>query len=113
MVTVAIAGGTGSVGQTIKDALKENPKYNVIVLARKVPEAKDASVPVFAVDYNDTEVVTKILEKNNVHTVISTIQLITPDSGMSERNLVKSAAKSSPTKRFVASDWGVPTPSER
>jgi len=36
MVKVAVAGGTGSVGRTIVDALKENPKHEVIVLARKV-----------------------------------------------------------------------------
>ena len=36
MVTVAVAGGTGNVGRTFVDVLKENPKHNVIVLSRKV-----------------------------------------------------------------------------
>lgn len=36
MVVVAVAGGTGSVGKTIVDALKADGTYEVIVLARKV-----------------------------------------------------------------------------
>jgi len=36
MVTVAVAGGSGNVGLTIVDALKESPKHKVIVLVRKV-----------------------------------------------------------------------------
>ena len=36
MVTVAIAGGTGKIGLTIAEVLKENLKHKVIVLSRKV-----------------------------------------------------------------------------
>lgn len=36
MVIVAVVGGTGNVGKTLVDALKENGKYEVIVFARKV-----------------------------------------------------------------------------
>jgi nucleoside-diphosphate-sugar epimerase len=36
MVTVAVAGGTGDLGRTIVDALKESPNHKVIVLARQV-----------------------------------------------------------------------------
>lgn len=36
MVVVAVVGGTGNVGKTLVDALKENGKYEVIVFARKV-----------------------------------------------------------------------------
>lgn len=36
MVKVAIAGGTGDVGRTILEVIKDNPSHEVIVLTRKV-----------------------------------------------------------------------------
>lgn len=56
------------------------------------------------------EAVAKILTENNVHTVISSIFVVLPDSGEAEINIVKAAAQSAPTKRFIASDWGLPRP---
>lgn len=38
MATVAVAGGSGRVGRTIVDALRDSPKHDVIVLTRKVTE---------------------------------------------------------------------------
>lgn len=69
--------------------------------------------PLINVDYNDINAVTNVLEKYNVDTVISTISVITPESGASERSLIKAAAKATPTKRFIQNDWGVPVPLER
>lgn len=36
MVNVAIAGGTGDVGRTILEVLKESTKHQAFVLSRKV-----------------------------------------------------------------------------
>ena len=36
MVNVAVLGGSGHVGKTIVDALKEHPSHTVIVLGRQV-----------------------------------------------------------------------------
>lgn len=69
--------------------------------------------PLISVDYNDISAVTNILEKYNVHTVISAISVITPESGAAECSLIKAAAKAAPTKRFIQSDWGVPAPLEK
>ena len=66
----------------------------------------------FAVDYNDVEQLTKTLEENNVHTVISAIVMFDPAAAQAEVNLVAAAAKSSPTKRFVASNWGTASPDD-
>ncbi len=77
----------------------------------QIPEGGSA-VPVFAVDYNDVEQLTKTLEENNVHTVISTIVMFDPAAAQAEVNLVAAADKSSPTKRFVASNWGNASPDE-
>lgn len=65
------------------------------------------------VDYGDIDAVANILEEHNVHTVISAIKVIAPEAGVSEVNLIKAAAKSSPTKRFIQSEWGVPIPQEK
>jgi len=111
MVVVAIVGGMGNVGKTLVDAFKESEKHEVIVLSRKIPEGGSAA-PVFAVDYNDIEQLTKTLDENNVHTVISTIVMMDPAAAKAEVNLVAAAAKSSPTKRFVASNWGAASPDE-
>ncbi|PNP48445.1 hypothetical protein TGAMA5MH_00483 [Trichoderma gamsii] len=111
--TIAIAGGSGNVGRTISDALVAAAKYKVIVLAREAPKDWSSSdPPLIKVDYNDINAVTNILEKHNVHTVISTISVIMPEAGAAERNLIKAAAEAAPTKRFVQSDWGVPAPLE-
>ncbi|GFP60409.1 oxidoreductase BOA1 [Trichoderma asperellum] len=99
--TIAIAGGTGNIGKTISDALVAAAKYKVIVLAREAPKNwSPRAPPVIKVDYDDINAVTNILEKHNVHTVISTISVITPESGAAERNLIKAAAKATPTKRL-------------
>ena len=130
MVVVAVAGGTGNVGKTLVDAFKEDGKHEVIALARKVskgavanhvrrlvadqrqvPEGGSA-VPVFAVDYNNVDQLTKTLEENHVHTVVSAIVMYDPTAAQAEGNLVAAAAKSSATKRFVASNWGNATPDD-
>ncbi|KAM0470208.1 hypothetical protein ACHAPX_010094 [Trichoderma viride] len=111
--TIVIAGGSGNVGRTISDALVAAAKHKVIVLARETPKDWSPSdPPLIKVDYNDINAVTHILETHNVHTVISTISVITPESGAAERNLIKAASKAAPTKRFIQSDWGVLAPSE-
>lgn len=69
-------------------------------------------MPVFAVDYNDVDQLVKTLEEKNVHTVISTIVMMDPTAAKAEANLVAAAAKSSPTKRFVASNWGAASPDD-
>jgi hypothetical protein len=52
----------------------------------------------------------KILSDNKVHTVISAIQVNAPEAAISELNLVQAAAKTNITKRFIASNWGIPFP---
>ena len=38
MAVIAVVGGTGNVGRTIVDALKQDGKHKVIVLTRKVSD---------------------------------------------------------------------------
>lgn len=66
----------------------------------------------FAVDYTDVEQLKDTLEKNNVHTVISTITMLDPVSAEAEQNMIVAADKAACTKRFVASSWGTATPED-
>ena len=77
----------------------------------QVPEGKSAA-KVIAVDYTDVEELTKTLEENNIHTVISTIVMYDPEAAQAERSFIAAADKSSCTKRFVVSNWGNGTPEE-
>ncbi|KAL6809366.1 hypothetical protein GGI42DRAFT_340498 [Trichoderma sp. SZMC 28013] len=111
--TIAIAGGTGNIGRTISDALVATAKYKVILLGRGAPKDLSPNAPpLINVNYNDIDAVANLLEEHNVRTIISAIKVITLESGVSEVNLIKAAAKSSPTKRFIQSEWGVPIPQE-
>lgn len=64
------------------------------------------------VDYFDVEHVAGILESKKIHTVTSTIAIISEAAGDSERALISAAEKSSQTKRFIASNWGGIIPSD-
>lgn len=129
MIVVAVVGGSGNVGKSIVDGFLEDGSHQVIVLGRKVssysypiilqhfndtlkvPE-ENSSVPMFAIDYDDVEKITQVLDDQKVHTVISTIVMYDSVAAKSERNLIAAAAKSGTVKRFVQSNWGDRTPED-
>lgn len=62
-----------------------------------------------AVSYDDVPGLTKMLEDNNVHTVISAITMMPIDgSTPKEVELIQAADASETTKRLISSDWGIP-----
>lgn len=63
-----------------------------------------------AVDYDEVGKLHHVLESNSVHTVVSTINVSSPESGVAEHNLVEAAALSKSTKRFISSDFAVRIP---
>jgi hypothetical protein len=65
------------------------------------------------VDYSNVESISKVLESNNVHIVISALSVRSAVEGESEMNLARAAAKSGPTKRFIASEYGTRAPTEK
>ncbi|KAF9870624.1 hypothetical protein CkaCkLH20_11930 [Colletotrichum karsti] len=111
MAVIAVAGGTGNVGRTIVEAIVAAGKHDVKILARKAnPELeKQVGASIIAVDYANIEATTKALEDNNVHTVISTINMM-PPSGEAppEIELIRAADASKTTKRIISSGWGIP-----
>jgi hypothetical protein len=66
-------------------------------------------VPTMQVDYVNVEETARILESNAVQVFVSALDLKTAQGGVAEVNLVAAAAKSSTTRRFMASDWALPT----
>jgi dTDP-4-dehydrorhamnose reductase len=78
----------------------------LVLTIGQVPNEDNAAAPAIAVDYTNISQLTRVLEENNVHTVISTIMMYDPVAAQAERNLVAAADQALSTKRFVASNWG-------
>ncbi|EOO01018.1 putative -like family protein [Phaeoacremonium minimum UCRPA7] len=106
MVNVAVAGGTGNVGRTIVEALKAQTRHTPFLLTRS-STPPDIGVPAIQVDYSDVESLSEALEKNNIHTVVSCVSYEGDALKVAQINLIKAASKSSATKRFIPSTFGI------
>jgi len=109
MTVVGVSGGSGGVGRAIVEAIHNSGKHTVKVLSRKsTPELEsNLGVPIVEVDYANVESLTKALEKSGIEVVISTIKIQSEAEGTAQLNLISAAEKSSVTKRFIPSDFGV------
>lgn len=66
-------------------------------------------MPILAVDYSNVDALVKVLEGNNIHTVISGIAMHSPDGTTPhEIELIQAADRSEATKRLISSEWGLP-----
>lgn len=107
MVKVAVAGGTGSVGLHIVEAILATRKHEVVVLSRQPssPHLAKLGVVVHQVSYDDPAALVRALA--GVHTVISTI------SGYDKKTLADTqialldAAVQVGAKRFAPSEFSV------
>lgn len=111
MAIVAVAGGTGNVGRAIVEAILATGKYEVKILSRKPnPELEaEIGVPIIPVDYSDVDATVKVLEDNNVDTVVSGIAMHSADgSTPNEFELIRAADLSKTTRRLISSGWGTP-----
>ncbi|KAK2740010.1 NmrA-like family protein [Colletotrichum kahawae] len=108
-MSVAIAGGTGGLGRALVEAILARGKYQVIVLTRKVSgsPAGPNGVRFVAVDYTRVDSLVTVLEENGIETVISAVNNITGEND-AEINLIEAAERSTATKRFIPSYFGVP-----
>ncbi|KAI8720003.1 NmrA domain-containing protein [Fusarium sp. LHS14.1] len=105
--TVAVAGGTGGLGRALVEAILADGKFDVVILARKYDGEKEKQIGarILSADYTNVEALTKVLEDNAIHTVISTLNIIS--STEPELNIISAADKSAVTKRYVGNVWGV------
>ncbi|KAL8755219.1 MAG: hypothetical protein Q9184_004863 [Pyrenodesmia sp. 2 TL-2023] len=109
MVRVAVVGGTGGLGRTLVDELARGDEHTVFVLSRKpkLPFEAPANVHCLAAPYDSVDGLVNLLETNEIHTVISTLNPPDPEVQNTQDDLVKAAAKSSTVKRFIPSEWGI------
>lgn len=47
----------------------------------------------------------RVLERHNIHTIISAIGLVSDETSQSQLNLIEAAEKSESTKRFIPSEY--------
>ncbi|KAH7232024.1 hypothetical protein B0J15DRAFT_599379 [Fusarium solani] len=108
VTTIAVAGGTRGIGRAIAEAINRKENYDVKIFSRSPNPALEAEngIPIIAVDYDDVDSITKVLEDNKIDTVISTL-FVTFD-GKPQVNLVHAAEASKQTRRFIPSIWGIP-----
>ncbi|KAJ3955134.1 hypothetical protein N0V92_008344 [Colletotrichum tropicale] len=95
MAIVAVAGGTGGVGRAIVEQLQLSGKHEFFVLGRKV-------------DYDNVNAVVKVLEENNIHTIISALNPESEMASNSQINLIAAADKSKTTQRFIPAEYFTP-----
>lgn len=109
-ITVAVAGGTRGMGLAIVHELLRFPElYTAKILSRNTNEeqARELGVAIVSIDYANIENITRSLEAEGVHTLISNVFIsdgVTP----SQHNLIHAAEASYVTKRFVPSTFDVP-----
>ncbi|KAI1140605.1 hypothetical protein F5Y05DRAFT_279416 [Hypoxylon sp. FL0543] len=106
MPVVAIAGGTRSIGRAVLEGIQERGTATPIVISRKYNKEleQELGTRLIAADYDDVAGLAKLLEVNNVETVISGLDGFS--GGSSEINLIRAAELSSVTTRFIPSVWG-------
>jgi hypothetical protein len=68
-------------------------------------KSKEIGARILAVNYESSDAITSILEKNNVNVVISTLSGLS--SAEQELNLIEGADQSLVTKRYIPSFWGI------
>ncbi|KAJ4225653.1 hypothetical protein NW757_014290 [Fusarium falciforme] len=108
MVNVAVLGGSGHVGKTIVDALKEHPSHTVIVLGRQAPATVDPDAPTVLVQYDDEESLKSALETHKIDTVISCLGVHNDELAEVEAAVIRASDRSKHTKRFIPSNWSIP-----
>ncbi|GLA26495.1 hypothetical protein AnigIFM63326_003655 [Aspergillus niger] len=109
MAIIAVAGGTGKLGRAIVEALRDTTNHSVYILTRKADDdqAKALGIPLLLADYSDVESLANVLESNKINTVVSAVSVIDDATSTAQLNLIEAAERSSSTKRFVPSEYGM------
>ncbi|KAH7176171.1 hypothetical protein EDB81DRAFT_632928 [Dactylonectria macrodidyma] len=107
MPVVAIAGGTGGIGRPLVQEIVADGKSEVLVLSRKADPGlgKTLGARILPVDYSDLDTLVAVLEDNRVDTLISALSARAPPD--QEHSLIQAAERSTITKRYIPSVWGV------
>ncbi|PKY03465.1 NAD(P)-binding protein [Aspergillus campestris IBT 28561] len=104
MGIIAVAGGTGSVGRTIVDALVARATHKVIILSRTDRPPQDG-VSLQPVNYQDVDATARALEAASIDTVICAFGIDNQAVQDTQLKLIKAADRSACTRRFVVSSF--------
>ncbi|KAK4866456.1 hypothetical protein LT330_008388 [Penicillium expansum] len=115
MVVVAVAGGTGDLGQLIVESLLATGKHVVYSMTRRDPSSAKLAIgpngkryfPIIQTDYAEEMAITAILEERSVHTVICALNVDFEDASNSQLRLIRAAAATTCVKRFAPSEFNV------
>ncbi|KAL5335417.1 hypothetical protein BJX70DRAFT_401623 [Aspergillus crustosus] len=102
MPNIAIAGGSQGLGSAIVAEIEALGRGTPFILSRA---AREDDPRYLAVDYDDIANIQTVLEKNDIHTLISALGLEN-GGGQAQLNLIEGAELASPTKRFIPSEFG-------
>ncbi|UPK97495.1 hypothetical protein LCI18_008430 [Fusarium solani-melongenae] len=104
MVKIAIAGGSGNLGQEVIDGLVATGKHEILLLSRKdVPsDTSPSGVKWIKADYQDPAQLKAVLK--GVDTVLSFIVAHLDVGGVAQKHLID-ACVAAGVRRFAPSEW--------
>ncbi|KAJ4223335.1 hypothetical protein NW759_005968 [Fusarium solani] len=104
MVKIAIAGGSGNLGQEVIDGLAATGKHEILLLSRKdIPsDTSPKGVKWIKADYQDPAQLKGVLQ--GVDTVLSFIVAHLDAGGVAQKNLID-ACVAAGVRRFAPSEW--------
>ena len=70
-------------------------------------QAKELGIPLLLADYSDIESLTNLLESSKINTVVSAVSVLDDTTSAAPLNLIEAAERSSSTKRFIPSEYGM------
>ncbi|KAK2592578.1 hypothetical protein QQS21_009723 [Conoideocrella luteorostrata] len=106
MAVVAVSGGTGDVGRTIVTAITKAGRHKVVILSRTAAEATvDGEPERLAVDYENVEQISGVLQENKVEVVITALLLADDEVAESQIALIRAAARSGTVKKFIPTEY--------
>ncbi|KAJ4264213.1 hypothetical protein NW762_005407 [Fusarium torreyae] len=101
MVNVAVLGGSGHVGKTIVDAIKEHSSHSAST-------TDDAEAPTVLVQYDVASSLISALEEHKIETVISCLGVHDDNLAQVEAAVIRASDQSKYTRRFIPSNWSLP-----
>ncbi|KAM0451731.1 hypothetical protein ACHAPV_005932 [Trichoderma viride] len=107
MVHVAVAGGTGHVGQAIVQGLIGSQEHQVYVITRKPTSVFDhlPAVNNIVISYDDQDEIQNVLDKHKIEVVLSTISPASSAAFDAQVRLIRACGKSETVKRFAPSEY--------
>ncbi|VUC31454.1 unnamed protein product [Clonostachys rosea] len=109
MAVIAILGGTGHVGKTVVDTIKDHPSHSGLVVTRQAGLPNSGNITYVQNDFSDAEALANIFDQYNVWAVVSCLSVADEPMYTAQEVAINAAEKSASTTRFIASNWANPS----